>query len=62
MANRGAAFDEHVSTIEDLKELGSKKLPKMYRGNYYTCWRWNARSLIILAIDYFNQGAMDLIT
>ncbi|KAF4544072.1 FMN-dependent dehydrogenase family protein [Lasiodiplodia theobromae] len=43
MANRGAAFDEHVSTIEDLKELGSKRLPKMYR-------------------DYFNQGAMDLIT
>ncbi|KAK0664160.1 Oxidase FUB9 [Lasiodiplodia hormozganensis] len=43
MANRGAAFDEHVSTIEDLKELGSKKLPKMYS-------------------DYFNQGAMDLIT
>lgn len=34
MANRGAAFDDHVSTIEDLKELGSKKLPKMYSGNF----------------------------
>ncbi|RKU43204.1 hypothetical protein DL546_006001 [Coniochaeta pulveracea] len=43
MANRGATWDPDVHTIADLKELGSKKLPKMYR-------------------DYFNEGAMDLVT
>ncbi|OJD31203.1 fmn-dependent dehydrogenase family protein [Diplodia corticola] len=31
MANRGLALDPHVFTINDLKELGSSKLPKMYR-------------------------------
>lgn len=31
MANRGEAWDEHVHTIRDLAELGSKKIPKMYR-------------------------------
>ncbi|KAM5349041.1 hypothetical protein ACJ41O_008864 [Fusarium nematophilum] len=43
MANRGVSWDPHVHTIADLKELGSNKLPKMYR-------------------DYFNEGAMDLVT
>lgn len=43
MANRGASWDPNVHTIDDLKELGSKNLPKMYR-------------------DYFNEGAMDLVT
>ncbi|ORY65125.1 uncharacterized protein BCR38DRAFT_340822 [Pseudomassariella vexata] len=43
MANRGASHDARVHTIGDLKELGSNKLPKMYK-------------------DYFNEGAMDLIT
>ncbi|VUC26969.1 unnamed protein product [Clonostachys rosea] len=31
MANRGVTWDPLVHTIQDLKELGSKKLPKMYR-------------------------------
>ncbi|KAJ4263503.1 hypothetical protein NW762_006322 [Fusarium torreyae] len=43
MANRGVSWDPNVHTISDLKELGSKRLPKMYR-------------------DYFNEGAMDLVT
>ncbi|KND86499.1 Hydroxyacid oxidase 1 [Tolypocladium ophioglossoides CBS 100239] len=43
MANRGAIWDPQVHTISDLKELGCRKLPKMYR-------------------DYFNEGAMDLVT
>lgn len=43
MANRTAALDPHVLTIDDLKRLGSAKLPNMYR-------------------EYFNEGAMDLIT
>lgn len=43
MANRGATWDPKVHTIRDLMELGSKKLPKMYR-------------------DYYNEGAMDLVT
>ncbi|KAL6918468.1 hypothetical protein FSST1_009963 [Fusarium sambucinum] len=43
MANRGISWDPSVHTIEDLKQHGSAKLPKMYR-------------------DYFNEGAMDLIT
>lgn len=32
MANRGATWDPLVNTIDDLKEQGSSKLPKMYRG------------------------------
>lgn len=32
MANRGATLDPDVFTIADLKEAGSKKMPKMYRG------------------------------
>ncbi|KAI1341100.1 FMN-dependent dehydrogenase [Xylariaceae sp. FL0016] len=43
MANRGVTYDTMVHTIADLKELGSQKLPPMYR-------------------DYFNEGAMDLVT
>ncbi|KAI5921436.1 FMN-dependent dehydrogenase [Camillea tinctor] len=43
MANRGVSYDANVHTIADLKELGSQKLPHMYR-------------------DYFNEGAMDLVT
>lgn len=43
MANRGQSWDAHVHSIADLREHGSKKLPKMYR-------------------DYYNEGAMDLIT
>ena len=31
MANRGVTWDHNVHTIHDLMELGSKKLPKMYR-------------------------------
>ncbi|KXH39032.1 hypothetical protein CNYM01_05511 [Colletotrichum nymphaeae SA-01] len=34
MANRGATWDPDVHTIRDLMELGSKKLPKMYRDYY----------------------------
>ncbi|VUC29258.1 unnamed protein product [Clonostachys rosea] len=43
MANRGISLDPLVYSIQDLKEHGSRKLPKMYR-------------------DYYNEGAMDLIT
>ncbi|GKT67932.1 FMN-dependent dehydrogenase family protein [Colletotrichum tofieldiae] len=34
MANRGATWDLKVHTIRDLMELGSRKLPKMYRDYY----------------------------
>ncbi|KAL0942688.1 2-hydroxy-acid oxidase [Colletotrichum truncatum] len=34
MANRGATWDPKVHTIRDLMELGSKRLPKMYRDYY----------------------------
>ncbi|KZF19528.1 FMN-dependent dehydrogenase [Xylona heveae TC161] len=34
MANRALTLDEHVYTISDLKEMGSKRLPKMYRDYY----------------------------
>ncbi|KAI1391586.1 FMN-dependent dehydrogenase [Hypoxylon trugodes] len=43
MANRGVSYDPSVHTIADLKELGCRKIPVMYR-------------------DYFNEGAMDLVT
>lgn len=43
MANRGQSWDTQVHSIADLREHGSKKLPKMYR-------------------DYYNEGAMDLVT
>ncbi|POR33091.1 2-hydroxy-acid oxidase [Tolypocladium paradoxum] len=43
MANRGETWDPQVHTIQDLMDLGSKRLPKMYS-------------------DYFNEGAMDLVT
>ena len=43
MANRGETWDPNVHTISDLKELGCRKLPKMYK-------------------DYYNEGAMDLVT
>ena len=36
MANRGLTLDPHVFTINDLKELGSSRLPKMYRGNRHS--------------------------
>jgi nicotinamide mononucleotide adenylyltransferase len=34
MANRGISWDPLVHSIQDLKEEGSKRLPKMYRGKY----------------------------
>ncbi|KAJ4241532.1 hypothetical protein NW757_012231 [Fusarium falciforme] len=43
MVNRGQTWDPKVHTIADLQQLGSAKLPKIYR-------------------DYYNEGAMDLIT
>ncbi|OJJ31645.1 hypothetical protein ASPWEDRAFT_698631 [Aspergillus wentii DTO 134E9] len=43
MANRGKPLDKHVFSLQDLKDVASKKLPKVYR-------------------EYFNLGAMDLIT
>ncbi|KAH8721771.1 hypothetical protein BGZ61DRAFT_571930 [Ilyonectria robusta] len=46
MANRGKTYDPKVHTIADLKEHGCANLPKMYSGS----------------IDYFNEGAMDLLT
>ncbi|EEU45754.1 uncharacterized protein NECHADRAFT_41767 [Fusarium vanettenii 77-13-4] len=50
MANRGVSWDPHVHTIADLKDLGSKKLPKIR--THADC----------VTIDYFNEGAMDLVT
>ncbi|KAF5502404.1 Oxidase FUB9 [Colletotrichum aenigma] len=43
MANRGVSWDTLIHSIQDLKDHGSRRLPKMYR-------------------DYFNEGAMDLLT
>ena len=34
MANRGITWDPLINTIEDLKEHGSRKMPKMYRGEH----------------------------
>lgn len=34
MANRGQTWDAIVHSIADLREYGSKKLPKMYREYY----------------------------
>lgn len=34
MANRGISYDPVVHSIQDLKEEGSKRLPKMYKGKY----------------------------
>ena len=34
MANRGPTIDPNVFTIEDLETLGTRKLPKKYRGGY----------------------------
>lgn len=34
MANRGQSWDTQVHSIADLREYGSKKLPKMYRDYY----------------------------
>lgn len=36
MANRGKSYDPKVHTIADLKEHGSRALPKMYRGRFNT--------------------------
>lgn len=61
MANRGVSYDAKVHTIADLRELGSRKLPVMYRGEYFVSaqrFRMRFNSLQ----DYFNEGAMDLIT
>ena len=32
MANRAPTLDPYVVSIDDLKEQGSQKLPKMFRG------------------------------
>jgi (S)-2-hydroxy-acid oxidase len=47
MANRGVTWDPLVHTIQDLKDLGSKKLPKMYRDYFNE----GAMDLVRCAID-----------
>lgn len=44
MANRGVSWDPSVHTIEDLKQHGSAKLPKMYRGTKHDYKLWDIES------------------
>lgn len=35
MANRGKTLNSEIFCLNDLKEKGSKKLPKAYRGGWH---------------------------
>ncbi len=59
MANRGRTHDPEVFSIADLKEKASKKLPKMYRGKES---HLVLRCPQLIIKEYFNEGAMDMIT
>ena len=62
MAHRGETFEKNVSCIADLKTLGSKKLPKMVRGRFSVKQVWSIPTDLSDSLDYYNEGAMDLIT
>ena len=58
--NRLPTLDPHVLTIADLKEAACRDMPAMYRG-----WCDVFQFLCTMAdqkTDYYNEGAMDLIT
>jgi hypothetical protein len=60
MANRAPTLDPLVHSISDLEKYGSSSLPPAYRGK--------PESLVISVVlwtespDYYNEGAMDLVT
>lgn len=51
MANRGQSWDSQVHSIADLREYGSKKLPKMYRDYYNE----GAMDLVTYVVRYVNH-------
>uniref|UniRef100_A0A0B7K771 FMN hydroxy acid dehydrogenase domain-containing protein n=1 Tax=Bionectria ochroleuca TaxID=29856 RepID=A0A0B7K771_BIOOC len=61
MSNRGRTWDHQVHSTKDLQLLGSAKLPESYRGAQCGS-KWMYNSLTRMIIDYYNEGAMDLIT
>lgn len=60
--NRLPTLDPHVITIADLKEAGCKDMPKMFRGKKLRLNALKDPMLMLLVVDYYNEGAMDLIT
>jgi (S)-2-hydroxy-acid oxidase len=62
MAHRGESFHQDVSCIADLKALGSSRLPGMVRGTNHFPEKTVNCTLTLSLADYYNEGAMDLIT
>ena len=66
MANRGPIFDPTVFSIQDLEEQGSKKLARLYRGKrrqqISVLYITNSEAGLTFKSEYYNEGAMDLIT
>jgi hypothetical protein len=61
MSHRGETLHKDVCCIADLKEAGGKNLGKTYRGGLcpqYPC----IRTPRLTQVDYYDGGAMDLIT
>lgn len=58
MANRPPSLDPNVFSIHDLEEQAKRKLAKPFRG----MWSFLLRKKAYTATDYYNEGAMDLIT
>lgn len=58
MAHRGDALGKDVCCIDDLKRLGSQRLTPTVRGMHLPI----AFGENLTWIDYYNEGAMDLIT
>lgn len=64
MANRAATLDPNVFSISDLEALGGKRLPKMYRGE---CYHPIGTLFVCLGLtdssqEYYNEGAMDMVS
>lgn len=59
MSHRGEALHKDVCCIADLKDLGSRRLSPMVRGKQSGTL---LDTLILIPADYYNEGAMDLIT
>lgn len=59
MANRRRTLHHEVFCITDMKELLSKRLPKVYRGVYPL---YNPLNRANGSPEFYNEGAMDLLT
>lgn len=78
MANRNRTWDSQVHCIKDLERLGSEKLQKSNKGtmngpnlslhtfDWKKCIAYTLKQqqqlILSIVIDYYNEGAMDLIT